>query len=168
MNINIYDINLDEIIFTETLLDAFFFGCQCALFLVDMTNINGIYPIKSLISVINNEKYSYLTKIMVEIKSDKMSGIKKDELNYLINNQTNMDHIIINSKKEENMDKLLDIIYDSVNSDLPEKNEIPINHIAKYDLKSCPIEEINESISLILVGDTGVGKSDFMDRFAII
>ena len=135
MNINIYDINLDEIIFTETLLDAFFFGCQCALFLVDMTNINGIYPIKSLISMINNEKYSYLTKIIIEIKSDKVSGIKKDELNFLTNNQTNMDNIIINLKTEENLDKLLLKIYDSVNSDLPEKNEIPINHIAKYSSK---------------------------------
>ena len=135
MNINIYDINLDEIIFTETLLDAFFFDCQCALFLVDMTNINGIYPIKSLNSMINNEKYSYLTKIIIEIKSDKVSGIKKDELNFLTNNQTNMDNIIINLKTEENLDKLLLKIYDSVNSDLPEKNEIPINHIAKYSSK---------------------------------
>ncbi len=53
LNINLYEIKVDNnIIDNNTLLDAFFFGCQCALFLVDITNPNYLKNLKKLIILI--------------------------------------------------------------------------------------------------------------------
>ena len=71
LNINLYEIRTEENIKNNnSLLDAFFFDCQCALFLVDTTNYQTLNSIISLFLTINGDKYPYLKKIIVETKSD--------------------------------------------------------------------------------------------------
>ena len=69
LNINLYEISLEyDIMNSETLLDAFLFDCQCALFLIDITNPDSIQPLKEIISFINEKEYPFLTKIIVNIR----------------------------------------------------------------------------------------------------
>ena len=78
---NLYEIRLEEnIIYNDTLLDAFLFDCQCALFLVDMTNHKSFEPVKTIISFIKDENYPNLKKIIVENKSDMNTEKQNEEL----------------------------------------------------------------------------------------
>ena len=161
LNINLYEIRLEEkIIDNKTLLDAFLFDCQCALFLVDMTNSKSLDLIKDIIVNIDNDKYPYLKKILVENKSDIKSENSNDELQQFINDNEEIEYVIISVKTGDNMDNLLDKIYNEVNS--PDNN-IPINKIAKTNLK----EDFDETFSLILLGESSVGKTNFMMRYSL-
>ena len=71
MNINLYEIRLEESITIDfKVLDAFFFDCQCALFLIDMTNPECINPIKNILDHIKDNISPNLKIIIVENKSD--------------------------------------------------------------------------------------------------
>ena len=85
MNINLYEIRLEESITIDfTVLDAFFFDCQCALFFVYMTNDKSLNSIKDIIPDIDDDKYPYLKKILDENKSDIALKIAKEEIiNYI-------------------------------------------------------------------------------------
>ena len=123
LNINLYEIRLGEnIINNIDLLDAFLFDYQCALFLVDMTNPESIWPIKELFFNINDEKYPYLTKIIIQNKSDIMEKIHHKELVIFNNFFANINNIEISLKTGENLYELLNNIYEAINSDSPEKN----------------------------------------------
>ena len=90
MNINLYEIRVDDnIIDNNTLLDAFLLDCQCALFLVDITNTNSIKLITKLLEKFTELDYPHLKKIIVKNKSD---IIMKNE-NKALNNFNNFFHI---------------------------------------------------------------------------
>ena len=64
MNINLYEIRIDEnLINDKDLIHTFLFDCQCAIFLVDITNSISFDLMKSLINNINDSQFPYLKKI---------------------------------------------------------------------------------------------------------
>ena len=56
-------------------------------------------------------------------------------------------------------------IYNIINSDSPENLLLPINKITKYASEELDIKDCEDSISLLLVGDSEVGKTNFMTRY---
>ena len=125
-----------------------------------MTNSKSLDLIKDIIVNIDNDKYPYLKKILVENKSDIKSENSNDELQQFINDNEDIEYIIISVKTGDNIDNLLDKIYNEVNS--PDNN-IPINKIAKTNLK----EDLDATFSLILLGESSVGKTNFMMRYSL-
>ena len=168
MTINLYEIRLKEtIINNSSLLDAFFLDCQCVLLLIDITNKNSLISILSLLNNINEEKYPHLKKILVENKSDLNNKIPIEEINKVKNYNQNksIEHIKISTKNGNNIDELLLKIYNFINSE--NNSSILANRVKKYqsDIISKFQGEIKDNISLILVGDGGVGKTNFMLRY---
>ena len=61
MYLNLYEITIDSsLIEDETLIETFFFECQCAIFLVDITKEDSFKLIKDLLKAIKFEKFPYL------------------------------------------------------------------------------------------------------------
>ena len=164
---NLYEIRLDDkIIYNTNLLDSFFLDCQCALFLVDMTNQKSFDKVKYLISLIKTDIYPYLSKIIVETKSDLANEITDEEYLIYKNENSNIPFIKISVKTGDNLDNLLSNIYDEINSNNSEKDSIPINKVSKCISKNFPVEACRRSFSLILLGNSGVGKTNFMTRYS--
>ena len=165
---NLYEIILEEnIIYNDTLLDAFLFDCQCALFLVDMTNHKSFEPVKTIISFIKDESYPNLKKIIVENKSDMNTEKQNEELEKYINenSKSDIDHIKISLKTEDNLENLLVKIYDGTDPKNSEKPILPIDRIAKCISKDFPKAPSVRSLSFILIGDSAVGKTNFLSRY---
>ena len=165
---NLYEIRLeDNIIYNDTLLDAFLFDCQCALFLVDKTNPDSFDKVKTIISFIKDESYPNLKKIIVENKSDINTDELNEELEKYINENSKsyIEYIKISLKTEDNLDNLLVKIYDGTDSNNSEKPILPIDRIAKCILKDFPKAPSVRSLSFILIGDSNVGKTNFLSRY---
>ena len=169
--INLYEIRLEkDLIYIEDLLKAFLFDCQCALFFIDITNNESFDFSKELISEINKNKYPYLKIIIVENKIDleNMRYISNFELSEFLNLNPDIDHIEISLKNNDNIDKLMNKIYDEVNSNSENKSILPINIVKKCLIKIIKpnsIEQVNLSLSLIFCGDSTTGKTYFSQRY---
>ena len=165
MDINLYEIRLEPKIFNnKTLVDAFCFDSQCALFLIDMNNHDSFHHVKDMIFNINDEKYPYLHKIIVENKSDISTKTPNEELQRILREYSSIDNIKISVKTGDNIDNLLNKIYDEVNS--PENNVFPINKVSKCQLKDYSKKDCKRTFSLTLIGESAVGKTNFMSRYA--
>lgn len=164
LDINLYEIRIEEnIINNQILMNSFFFDCKCALFLVDMNNYDSLFIVKDIILNIDDEKYPYLQKIIIENKSDISPETPDDELRKFLNDNKDIDYIKISVKTGYNIDNLLNKIYDEVNS--PENNVFPIDKISKDNLRVYTKNNISGVINLILLGESCVGKTNFMTRY---
>ena len=167
LNMNLYEIRLEEnIISNDTLLEAFLFDCQCALFFVDGKNKESTNSVKVIMKKINNEKYPFMKRIIVENKSDIMPEKENEEIKKLLNYYPFLDNIKISLKTGNNLENLLIQIYDKINSNSSEENLFPLDKVNKYTTILYQKEEYEGSISLMLLGDGRVGKSNFMTRYA--
>ena len=128
-----------------------------------MTNSKSLDPIKTLFFNIEKKEYPFLKKILVETKSDLEPKIQKEEIQKFIDENPNTEHFTISAKNGNNIDELLLKIYNEVNS--PEKNSIPINKTQKCNVDDVPRDQIKGELSIILLGDSGVGKTNFLTRF---
>lgn len=153
-----------KILNNKTLVDAFCFDCQCALFLVDMNNPDSFNLVKDMIFNIDDEKYPYLQKIIVENKLDISPNTPNEELQRILREYSNIDNIKISVKTGDNIYNLLNKIYDEVNSH--EKNVFQINKVSKCQLKDYSKKDCKRAFSLTLVGESAVGKTNFMSRYA--
>ena len=164
---NLYEIRLeDNIIYNDTLLEAFLFDCQCALFLVDGKNKESTNSVKVIMKKINNEKYPFMKRLIVENKSDIIPEEENEEIKKLLNYYPFLDNIKISLKTGNNLENLLIQIYDKINSNSSEENLFPLDKVNKYTTILYQKEEYEGSISLMLLGDGRVGKSNFMTRYA--
>ena len=167
LNMNLYEIRLEEnIISNDTLLEAFLFDCQCALFLVDGKNKESTNSVKVIMKKINNEKYPFMKRLIVENKSDIIPEEENEEIKKLLNYYPFLDNIKISLKTGDNFENLLIQIYDKINSNSSEENLFPLDKVNKYTTILYQKEEYEGSISLMLLGDGRVGKSNFMTRYA--
>ena len=164
---NLYEIRLeDNLITNDTLLEAFLFDCQCALFLVDGKNKESTNSVKVIMKKINNEKYPFMKRLIVENKSDIIPEEENEEIKKLLNYYPFLDNIKISLKTGNNLENLLIQIYDKINSNSSEENLFPLDKVNKYTTILYQKEEYEGSISLMLLGDGRVGKSNFMTRYA--
>ena len=171
LNINLYEIRLEDdindFIYNKDLLKPFLFDCQCALFFIDITNYKSFDLVKEFISKIDKTNYPYLKIIIVENKSDLINVIDNEEYQKYKNNEPNIDYIIkISLKTGDNLDQLINQIYNEVNPSSSGKNLLPINQVAKFihDFKN-KIEKCKSALSLILLGSVCAGKTSFFDRY---
>ena len=164
---NLYEIRLeDNLITNDTLLEAFLFDCQCSLFLVDGKNKESTNSVKVIMKKINNEKYPFMKRLIVENKSDIIPEEENKEIKKLLNYYPFLDNIKISLKTGNNLENLLIQIYDKINSNSSEENLFPLDKVNKYTTILYQKEEYEGSISLMLLGDGRVGKSNFMTRYA--
>lgn len=67
LNINLYEILLEQdLLSKKELIEVYLLDCQCAIFLIDITNKNSFDLVKELINLIDKDKFPYLQKILIE------------------------------------------------------------------------------------------------------
>ena len=159
---NIYEIRIDEnFIKNETLIENFLFDCQCALFLVDITNIISFNMIKELINKINLNKYPYLKEILVlnKLDLDNSRKISFSEVKVFLEKNKLIDKQEISIKNGDNINELIQNINNIENES---KNKLPINLISKLNTKKL---NISKNLNIILIGEVFVGKTLFFNAY---
>ena len=162
---NIYEIRLDEnLMKNQELMEAFLFHCQCALFLVDISNSKSFKLIKNLILAIDDNKFPYLKKILIENKLDledkrEVSGF---DIKEFLDKYPSLQSEKLSLKDGDSVQNLLSKINIAVNDS---NNNLPINNVFISQNKKERLENYESSISLILIGDTQVGKTNFLTRY---
>ena len=69
-------------------IESVLFDCQCALFILDITDPNSIIPIGKLFEKIDFSNFPYLRKILVENKIDGKREITEETIqNFIYNNK---------------------------------------------------------------------------------
>ena len=110
--------NLIEILINEKLLkdqsliEAILYECQCALFMVDITNPNSFSQLKELTSHIESNKFPYLKKILVQNKIDLESTrqVTSNEIKEYADSNQPLDIQEISIKNSEHINELLNKI----------------------------------------------------------
>ena len=164
MNINIYEIRLDSIfIKDDVLIENFLFECQCALFLIDITNPDSFNLIKEFFKNINFNKYKYLKAILVQNKIDLENErqVTKDEIKDFIDRNNTIDIQEISIKNGYNINELINKIDKAVNEN---ENELPSNFVSENVNTKCSYNDCKD-INVILIGDTTVGKTCLFNRY---
>ena len=166
LNLNIYEVKIDE----ETIKDAslihnLLFDCPYALFLVDITSNDSFQIIKDLLYEIKDASYPFLKKILVLNKLDlnyerQVNFLEISDFLYQ-NKELELDNEEVSLRTEENMDKLLGKINKAVNI---VKNQIPTNIIYETNLLNAVNKDLTQ-ITTIVIGDSSVGKSCFINRY---
>ena len=131
LDLNVYEIRVDEDFLKDSsLIETFLYECQCALFLVDITNQDSFKLIKELINLIKPSNFPYLKKILVQNKLDLESTrqITSFEIKEYLDNNNSIDSQEISIKNGENVKELLKKINISVNET---KNELPTNIVSE-------------------------------------
>ena len=164
LDLNVYEIRIDEdFVKNNELIDSFVFECQCVLFLVDVANKESFNLIKELVNNIKN--YSYMKKILVINKMDLESTreVTSFEIKDFVEKGDNLLEIIeISIKLGNNIDELIKKIYYAVNET---KNELPSNIVSESVNKKPNLMNEQGALSFILIGDSTVGKTCFLNRY---
>ena len=135
---------------------------------MDVTEENSFDSVKQFILSFK-DKYSNIKKIIIENKSDIKPETENTELKKFINfysNNYNLALEEISVKTGDNFEGLLNKIYNEVNDNSADKKGIAINNIDNCSFSEGKNEECKGSISLILLGNSNVGKTNFMTRYA--
>ena len=162
---NTYEIRLDEdFVKNNALIESFLFECQCALFLVDITNPDSFNLIKELITNTNLNKFKYLKSILVQNKFDLESTrqVSSFEIKEYLENNKSIDSLEISIKNGDNIQELIKKINQAVNET---KNELPANIVSEAVEKKANLMNAQGSLSFILIGDSTVGKTCFLNRY---
>ena len=165
LNLNIYEIRIDDdFVKNSSLIESFLFECQCVLLLIDITNSNSFILIKELINNINIDKLPYLKKILVQNKLDLESTrqVSSFELKEYLDNNKFIDGQEISIKNGDNINELLKKINIAVNES---KNELPSNIVSEAVEKKANLMNGQGALSFILIGDSTVGKTCFLNRY---
>jgi len=164
LDLNIYEIRIDDdFVKNKDLIESFVFECQCVLFLVDVTNKDSFNLIKELVG--NVKIYSYMKKILVQNKIDLENSreVTSNEIKEFVEKGDNLlDSIEISIKNGNNIDKLIKKIYHAVNEN---KNELPSNIVYESVIKKPNLINEQGALSFILIGDSTVGKTCFLNRY---
>ena len=165
LDVNIYEVRIDpSFIQNKSLIETFLYECQCALFLVDITNTDSFTLIKDLLNEIDANNYPYLKRILVQNKYDLESTrqVTSYEINQYLENNPNLDSLEISLKNGDNVKELLKKINTYVNET---KNELPSNIVSESLDKKIGLINGQGSLSFILIGDSTVGKTCFLTRY---
>ena len=112
------------------------------------------------------EKFSYLKNILVQNKIDleNTRQVTSFEINEFLGANTFLEGIEISLKKvDDNLKELINKIYIAENES---KNELPLNIVSEsVNKKINNIMNIQGSLSFILIGDSQVGKTNFLTRY---
>ena len=163
MNLSIIEIRLTEnLTKNDTLIDSILFECQCALILVDITKPNDLDLVKSLMNNITINNHPYLKMILIQNKSDCDKKIDDSELTEFLNNNKPLDNLSISIKNGNNIPELINKIDVAINNS---NNQLASNLVSETVEKNVKFLNAEGSLSLILVGDSTVGKTCFLNRY---
>ena len=165
LDLNIYEIRINEnFVKNKDLIQSFVFESQCVLFLVDITNTDSFSLIKQLISNFEFNKYPYIKKIIVQNKFDLESTrqVSSFEMKEYLESDKSLDNIEISVKNGDNMQELLKKINTAVNES---KNELPSNIVSEAAEQKAKLMNEQGALSFILIGDSTVGKTCFLNRY---
>ena len=165
LDLNVYEIRIDsDFIEKVSLIETFLYECQCALFLVDITNSDSFTLIKTLLDVIKLDKFPYLKGILVQNKLDLESTrqVTNFEIKEYLDIHTSLDSIEISLKSGDKLKELTQKINKYVNET---KNELPSNIVSEAVDKRLSLMNGQGALSFILIGDSTVGKTCFLTRY---
>ena len=165
LDLNLYEVRIDEeFLKNASLIDTFLYECQCAIFLVDITNQDSFKLIKDLISLIKSENFPYLKKILVQSKLDLESTrqVTSFEMKEYLDSNTSLDSQEIDLKNGQNIKELIRKINSAVNES---KNQLPTNIVSEALDKKLGLMNGQGALSFILIGDSTVGKTCFLTRY---
>ena len=165
LDLNVYEIRIDsDFIEKVSLIETFLYECQCALFLVDITNSDSFTLIKTLLDVIKLDKFPYLKVILVQNKLDLESTrqVTNFEIKEYLDIHTSLDSIEISLKSGDKLKELTQKINKYVNET---KNELPSNIVSEAVDKRLSLMNGQGALSFILIGDSTVGKTCFLTRY---
>jgi small GTP-binding protein len=163
--LNIYEIKIDEdFIEDKQTIESFLFGCQCTLFLFDITSKKSFELIQKVIDIINFSKYPYMKCILLENKVDleKNAQVNESQIADLMNEKKSFERLKISTKDKTGIDELIIKINKAVNES---KNELAMNIISESVIKKQKLVNSQGYLSFILIGDTEVGKTCFFNRY---
>ena len=149
----------------QELIDAYLFHCQCSIFVIDISKSQSFELIKSLITNIDNDKFPYLKKIIIENKLDLESQreVSGFDIKEFVDQYPSILYEKLSLKENDDLKDLLSKIYTAVNN---HNNILPINKVStSEDKKIKNFDGCESSISLILIGDSKVGKTNFLKRY---
>ena len=179
--INLYEIRITEDLIKDIqLLKSFLYECTCALFLFDSTESDDFELIKNLIITINeilsnnkNEHFPPLAKIIINNKIDlEVSRListfdvknflesNKDILNFDLSLKTGQNY-------NELFNKIIQILTNSNKNMIISQLPCHLISEAKLLVNSDDYTKNNLIcvINCILIGDSEVGKSSFLNRY---
>ena len=160
-----YEITIDDnLIEKEQSIDSFLFECQCTLFLFDTTSTQSFELIKQLINTIDFNKYPYMKCFLLQNKIDEEEKLQitDSQITEIINNKKNIEAMKISTKDKSGIDELIIKINAAVNES---ENELPMNLISESIDKRQQFVNGQGYLSIILLGDTEVGKTCFFNRY---
>ena len=171
MNLDIYEVKINPDALTKDgrqQVEDILYECQCALFLVDITSHESFEGIKNVIKVIDNAKNLYLNKFVIcnKIDLEAYRAVSGFEVKEYSDGDPTLQSIELTLKEQESQfQELLEKIYEAVND---QKKRIPSNIVT-----DCISQQNNltaglitlGSIRVVLMGDSSVGKTAFMNRF---
>ena len=165
LDLNVYEVRIDQsLLENKNIIEVFLYECQCALFLLDITNSESFDLIKQLYSIINPSKFPYLKSILVINKTDLESTrqVTSFEIKEYLGNNSSFDTQEISLKNWENIDELINKIYEAENQ---ENSQLPTNIVSESLSKKFGLMNSQGTLSFILIGDMAVGKTAFLTRY---
>jgi small GTP-binding protein len=146
------------------IVDSLLFDCQCALFLVDITDDMSLKKVNEIAEKIDFENNTILKVIFVENKIDLENERKIDEesINKFMDNYGIKEKVQISIKTGIGVENLVEKMNNLVNNS---ENNIPINYISLEKKETKENQFVPMLINLILLGNSNVGKTCFFNRF---
>ena len=165
INFDFYEICItDQLSEDKDTLDSFLFDCQCILLLIDITDKESLNIMSKFLENIDLSIYSVLKIILIEnkIDLDKKREIDNETITNFMNEKHIEDKIQLSIKEGTGFDELINKMNTYTNKT---NNDIPINYISQDININNPNINLEKNITLILIGDSNVGKTCFFTRF---
>ena len=164
-NFTIYEIKITEKNESQsTNLNTLLLDCQGIIYLIDNT-VNSFECMKNLINLLNFTEKTYTKQILIKNKSDLIynENISNETITNFLSTKTNIHFIEVSLQYKTNFNQIQNFIIDSFSA----KNSIPSNNILENSniANTQKLSVEGNSIKLLLLGDTSVGKSSFINRY---
>ena len=170
INENIFNFIIYEIKITEknenqsTNLNTLLLDCQGIIYLIDNT-VNSFECMKNLINLLNFNDKNYSKQILIKNKSDLIynENISNETITNFLSSKNNINFIEVSLQYKTNFNQIQTFLIDSFSA----KNSIPSNNILENSniANTQKLSVEGNSIKLLLLGDTSVGKSSFINRY---
>ena len=169
LNLDVYEITLSETEITKeeiSIYESLLYCCQCVLYMVDISNSESFNSIKELVASLKPDE-SYIKNILVLNKNDNESGkqVKDIEIQEFLNIYSKFGKIQISLKNSDNYLELLNEIDKSINQN---KNFLSTNYVTECITNNKKVTSriiSQNTIRVVLLGDSMVGKTAFLTRY---
>ena len=137
--------------------------CHCALFMLDNSNKESFDLIDGIIPKLNLMNYPNLEIRLLINKTDLQKEINETEIEELIKLNENFQKIEISLKNKTNLNEFKNTLIQILKNT---QINYPINLISEPLMPTKIIlSQMLKSINLVLLGDSTVGKTSFIERY---